>query len=326
MAFLNKTKLKRKAEAASVPAHPLLKKRELSSDEKTAYLQGCVLATLVDDGTVSDKERDSVRLIGLSLGLQDDEIDEAFSHVEGMKADQDKERLVDEIVSLLKEDPLRESFIGDFERVAMSGGSMQGDAAEIFDLIGARMYKDGEWQRNRAKERANVAAAKSLKALEEDLVHLVERRMTWPAAYDKDSIFALMGRRGIKEHQVIKLLELLLPHARQAYAEVCKNLGRMDHYVSYDRHYLSLKEDKNVLRFLNYVKCMNDCAFLDPDYSIIVGCSGEETLRRDFDYYWVSLEEVNYSHRRSGAAQEARKELRKLYKSLLDEFENMANF
>ena len=207
MAFLNKSKLKRKAEAASVPEHPLLKKRELSSDEKTAYLQGCVLATLVDDGTVSDKERDSVRLIGLSLGLQDDEIDEALSHVEGMKADQDKERLVDEIVSLLKEDPLRESFIGDFERVAMSGGSMQGDAAEIFDLIGARMYKDVEWQKNRAKERANVAAAKSLKALEEDLVHLVEQGMAWPATYDKDSIFALMGRRGIKEHQVIKLLK-----------------------------------------------------------------------------------------------------------------------
>ena len=291
MAFLDKTKLKRKAEAASVPAHPLLKKRELSSDEKTAYLQGCVLATLVDDGTVS----------------------RAGCHGTGAFLDVEPAVCHGHIAHRRPFDDAEESLVHQISAVHEETADGMAPAVE-----GA--------QRNRAKERANAAAAKSLKALEEDLVHLVERRMTWPAAYDKDSIFALMGRRGIKEHQVIKLLELLLPHARQAYEEVCKNLGRMDHYVSYDRHYLSLKEDKNVLRFLNYIKCMNDCAFLDPNYSIIVGCSGEETLRRNFDYYWVSLEEVNYSHRRSGAAQEARKELRKLYKSLLDEFENMANF
>ena len=221
---------------------------------------------------------------------------------------------------------MRGAFLNDFKSVAQACGNMQGDAAEIYDLIGARMYADEDWQANRAKDKANAAATRALKALEDDLVHTVEQKMTWPATYDKASIFALMKKRGVKEHQVSRLLELLLPHARQAYEDVCKRLSQMDYYVNYDRHYLSLTEDKSALRFLNYVKCMNDCAFLDPNYSIIGYCSGRETLRMDFDYFWVSLERVNYSHRRADAAQEARKELRKLYKSLLDEFENMSRF
>lgn len=310
MAFLNKNNLKNKAETVSVPEHHLLKKCILSDYERVAYLQGCVLASLVDDGKVSEKERCKVRRIGLSLRFRDDEIDEAFENVERLKTDLDKERLVDEIVSLLKKEPLRKSFIRDFENVARSDGTMQSEVAEILDLIGARMYEDEAWQANKSK-----------KSLANDLFNMVEQDMTWPVTYDKSSIFELMKERGINEHQVITLLELLLPKAKDAFAEVRKNLGKMDHYVNRDRHYLALCENKSALRFLNYVKCMSDCTANNQDWALI-----RDDFKREFDFYWVSLDEVNYSHRRADAAQEARKALLKIYKSLLDEFENMSKF
>ena len=115
MAFLDKTKLKKKAEAVSIAEHPLLQKRNLSDAEKTAYLQGCVLATLVDDAQVSEEERNRVRAIALSLRFSECEIDEAFSIVSGLATENEKQRLVDEIVSLLKEEPTRDYFIKDFD-------------------------------------------------------------------------------------------------------------------------------------------------------------------------------------------------------------------
>ena len=69
MAFLDKTKLKKKAEAVSIAEHPLLKKRNLSDAEKTAYLQGCVLATLVDDAQVSEEERNRIGQAAIDTAL-----------------------------------------------------------------------------------------------------------------------------------------------------------------------------------------------------------------------------------------------------------------
>ena len=339
MAFLDKTKLKKKAEAVSIAEHPLLKKRNLSDAEKTAYLQGCVLATLVDDAQVSEEERNRVRAVGLSLRFSESEIDEAFSIVSGLATENEKQRLVDEIVSLLKEEPTRDYFIKDFESVIHAGGGMEGDAADIFDAIGARLYEDENWQANRARAKAREDADRLMKALEKALVETMEDDMIWPVTYDKESILALVRRHGVKEHQIGTLLSLLLPYARAAYDGVRKSIGQMDHYVNRDRHYLSMTENENALRFLNYVKCRNDCAALNPGYAVIrpdhvlveelldlARCSDGETMRETSEFYWVSLETVNYSHRRGGADQEARKGLLRLYKSILDEFENIATF
>lgn len=94
MAFLNVKKMKRMAQAASTPEHPLLAEAKLDDATRMAYVQGCALATLIDDEKVSDKERELVRQIGLSLRMQDAEIDECFETVCGLSSDDEKEEFV----------------------------------------------------------------------------------------------------------------------------------------------------------------------------------------------------------------------------------------
>ena len=343
MAFLNKEKLRDKTDADTVCEHPLMKKRQLSVAEKSAYLQGCVLAALVDDERMSKDERRRIRSIGLSLGFSDDEIEEEINVITGLTCDDDKISLVDEIVSSLKVDPIRGFFVDDFKSVVESGDSKNDDAVEIFDLIGARLYEDADWQKNKALAKAKADTDRSMRELERQLVETVESDMAWPAEYDRESIFSLMDQYGIKEHRVGVLLSLLLPHAKEAYDCVKKSIFRMGHTVNHDRHHLDLCEDINALKFMNYIKCMSDCASLNPCFAIlrpsafdnaiyprgiwrICGDDKEYTLLRESDGFFVSLECVNYSHRKSGASEAARKELLNLYKSLLDEFENMSRF
>ena len=127
---------------------------------------------------------------------------------------------------------------------------------------------------------------------------------------------------------------MLLPHAREAYDCVRRSILRMAHAVNHDRHRLDLCEDENALKFMNYIKCMSDCVALNPCYAIVQSSrssrwldDAEYTLLRKPDKsFFVSLECVDYSHRKSGASEAARKELLNLYKSLLDEFENISRF
>ena len=327
MAFIDKEKLRNKADAETASEHPLLKKRPMSAAERTAYLQGCVLAALVDDAQVSSEEHRLIRTIGLSLNFADNEIEDTFNIVAGLRSEDDKLSLVDDIVSLLKVEPMRGYFLDDFKRVIESGDVKNGDAMEIYDLIGARLYEDENWQNKRSLAKKKANEEKSLRTLDKELAQAVEEGMRWPEVYDRDKFIELTRCYGVKEHQVTKLLSLLLPHARKAYEGVRASIGQMECYVDHDRHYLNMLENEHAVKFLNYVKCMNDCAALNEDYAIIRGVDSDgETLKADFDFFWVSLEQINYSHRRNGAAQEARRELLNLYKSLLDEFENMSKF
>ena len=110
----------------------------------------------------------------------------------------------------------------------------------------------------------------------------------------------------------------------------------MDHVINHDRHRLDLCADENALKFMNYVQCMSDCTSVDPRFAILrssrsknwlYGDNEEYTLLREPEKsFFVSLECVDYSHRKRGASEAARKELLNLYKSLLDEIENMSRF
>ena len=338
MAFIDKEKLRNKAVAETVSEHPLLKKRPMSAAERTAYLQGCVLAALVDDAQVSSEEHRLIRTIGLSLNFADNEIEDTFNVVAGLRSEDDKLSLVDDIVSLLKVEPIRSYFVDDFKRVIESGDSKDGDAIEIFDLIGQRLYEDAAWQKNMSLAKAKIDADKEKRMMEKELVQTVENEMGWPADYDKNSIFDLMEQHGFKEHQVSLLLSLLLPYAQGAYEAVKKEINRMEYSVDHDRHRINLSKNDNALRFMNYIKCMSDCASYSPCHAIVRsgkslddfmwGDDDDYTLKtgRRNDPFFVSLECVDYSHRKRGAREEAIKELLRLYKSLLDEFENMSKF
>ncbi|MBQ2628219.1 MAG: hypothetical protein IJG13_00940, partial [Kiritimatiellae bacterium] len=140
MPFIKKDVLKKKVEAATAPEHPLLKEVSLDVATKTAYVQGCALATLLDDEKTSDSEHDMVRSIGLSLGLTDLEIEECFSSVSKLSNDYEKGQFIDEITSLLKKDVVNRFFMQDFERTVTINGKASDEVCEIVDYIGALIY------------------------------------------------------------------------------------------------------------------------------------------------------------------------------------------
>ena len=152
MPFIKKDVLKKKVEAATAPEHPLLKDVSLDVATKTAYVQGCALATLLDDEKTSDSEHDMVRSIGLSLGLTDIEIEECFSSVGELSNDDEKGHFVEEITSLLKKDVVNRFFMQDFERTVTINGKASDEVCEIVDYIGALIYNATDWRKKKALE------------------------------------------------------------------------------------------------------------------------------------------------------------------------------
>lgn len=164
MAFLNVKKVKRMAQAASTAAHPLLSETTLDGATRMAYVQGCTLATLIDDEKVSDKERELVRQIGLSLRMQDAEIDECFEIVCGLSGDDQKNQFVTEILDLLKPEPVGRYFIGDFEKILASNGEIAGDSLELLDSFGAMLFADDNWRQKKEAVEEEKRKAAQMKA------------------------------------------------------------------------------------------------------------------------------------------------------------------
>ena len=166
MAFLNVKKVKRMAQAASTAAHPLLSEATLDGATRMAYVEGCALATMIDDEKVSDKERELVRQIGLSLRMQDAEIDECFEIVCGLVGDDQKNQFVAGILDLLKPEPIGRYFIGDFEKILASNGEIAGDSLELLDSFGAMLFSDENWRQKKeaAEEERREAARMKVEA------------------------------------------------------------------------------------------------------------------------------------------------------------------
>jgi len=179
MAFLDKNKLKKKAAAAVVKEHPLLSEISLDDATKAAYVQGCVLACLVDDGVISAAESDCVYGVGRSLRMSESDIAECVETVSGLQNEEEKSQFVDELLSLLKPEPIGRYFMTDFESVMKVQGKINGDAAEILDYFGAIIFADEHWQEKRAQEKkrlqAAVAKAKADKEAAEKKAQEIER-------------------------------------------------------------------------------------------------------------------------------------------------------
>ena len=174
MAFIKKDVLKKKVEAATAPEHPLLKEVSLDVATKTAYVQGCALATLLDDEKTSDSEHDMVRSIGLSLGLTDLEIEECFSSVGELSNDDEKGQFIEEITSLLKKDVVNRFFMQDFERTVTINGKASDEVCEIVDYIGALIYNATDWRKKKALEDEQRRLENERRAAAEKRKHQLE--------------------------------------------------------------------------------------------------------------------------------------------------------
>ena len=152
MAFISKQALKKMVEVATAVEHPLLREINVDIATKTAYVQGCALATLIDDEKTSESERTVVRGIGLSLRLTEDEIEECFSVVSGLSSDEDKSQFIEEITTILQKGVVGRFFMEDFEKVAGTNGEPTGEVLELIDYVGALIYKDADWRSKKMAE------------------------------------------------------------------------------------------------------------------------------------------------------------------------------
>ena len=146
MAFLNKAALQRTAEVTQVADHPLLKNGDIPMNVKQAYVQGCVLATLMDDEKVSDDERTAVRKIGKSLHLDDGAIQECFEVILGLRSQDDKLACLNEVISAIGTGDARFYFTIDFEQLLCLNGVPNEDGYGILDYIGRALFGKEDWR------------------------------------------------------------------------------------------------------------------------------------------------------------------------------------
>lgn len=174
MAFISKKMIQKMTLERKVVPHPLLAEMEVSLGIKTAYVNGCVLATLMDDEKVSDEERFNVQRIGLSLGLSEEQIGECFSLVEGLKSDDDKSDFIDELKGVLAEPLVAKYFMADFEEVMKKNGKVPESSVEFLDFIGLQITGEEDWRKELKNAAKKESAAKKTALVSEEAVEQIQ--------------------------------------------------------------------------------------------------------------------------------------------------------
>ena len=157
--FLSKATMRKKAEAvagrvetANAPSdkgagqHPLLRETKIDAATKTAYLNGCVLASVLRTGKASRKSHGAVRRIGCSLQMTAEEIRESFAVVGELSGEREKSRFVDDMLDKLKRRPVRRYFMLDVERVLKADGNISDEVGEMVDYIGTVLFGAADWR------------------------------------------------------------------------------------------------------------------------------------------------------------------------------------
>lgn len=131
---------------AGAHPHPLLAQLKADTCLRTAYVEGCVLAALIEDGEISETKREKIIRIGLSFQLSEAEIEGCFNQVKELSEDKQKEEFVDELRGLLKLDPVRQYFIKDFMAVLKVDGAITDEANENLNCIGMMLFECENWR------------------------------------------------------------------------------------------------------------------------------------------------------------------------------------
>lgn len=146
MAFLNKSMLQRLSDEATIERHPMLEKGDVPLNVREAYFQGCVLATLLDDGEISAEEQRALMVLGKSLQLAEKEITESLSVVRALDSDESKESFVREVFGLLAGESYPKFFMKDFEKLMLIGGAMSAEKSEYLDFFGSSLCGRKDWR------------------------------------------------------------------------------------------------------------------------------------------------------------------------------------
>ena len=162
MAFIDENLMADKMDELSAKPHPMLSQAGLAASVKATYLQGCVLAALVDDAKVDRDERRKLRALGLSLGLLGSDIDDFIQTVQELKTSGEQNDFINELKRTVQGYPLVESFMADFQEILKKEGEIPESSRKFLDFIGAQLLGEPDWEqalKDRKAERKRKADA-----------------------------------------------------------------------------------------------------------------------------------------------------------------------
>ncbi len=153
MAFLSDEALKGRLRPAKGGSHPLLQMEGVTDSDTMLHFQGCVLATLVDDGEMSPAEKAKLDEIASALSLTREMYDDCLKLKDRLKTGEDKGDFCSELVGEIgARREWAELFMDDFESVVLAGGVVNADASAALANFGAELLGREEW---RARARHN---------------------------------------------------------------------------------------------------------------------------------------------------------------------------
>lgn len=146
MSFLKKDLLEKvRSKTVSVQEHPILKNGSVPLSVRNAYLQGCVFATLLDDGKVSDAEKAKLTEIARSLQLSEEDLSDGINAVTSC-GEADRVGMISEIIGQVQDGQYAFWFVMDFERLMAISGSISEDGKEVLGFICKKLFNRDDWR------------------------------------------------------------------------------------------------------------------------------------------------------------------------------------
>ncbi|MFA6929625.1 MAG: hypothetical protein WCT05_04810 [Lentisphaeria bacterium] len=195
MAFLNRKSLSKIADEANVKPHSLFEVCEPSVDVLMAYLQGCVLAVLINDENISESDHRKLNILGASLKLSQDDIDLCIKTVENLSSDQEKEEFVSECLALLKTNGVPHYFMHDFQ--SFLDFSSNSESTAYVDDFGSILFADRDWK---------SIDEKQFKALQEEKNAQKSEQETQLFLLDMNKQLASLESKEVLDYKDIELL------------------------------------------------------------------------------------------------------------------------
>ena len=295
MAFLNRMKMKKMAQVASVVPHPLLSETTLDSAVRTAYVEGCVLAALIDDAKVSDAENSIILEIGLSLQMPEGDIAECLEHVKALPDDDEKQAFVEEICGMLGQEPLMKHFIRDFEKVLKANGKISSEAQELFDYICTRLFRDSNWSQNKGggeDTKQIIAANHANENSQEQSVAQKECRAGKEAEHKKAKTFNVVLTK--QSGPFADFVNYVAGHL-DCDLEAASNSWNGGHGILFER--ISRKAAEDAVRRLEQIGChaeIQDCRDSASSVSSAVRDFVENPFGKEFNVWLVKRPEQSY--------------------------------
>lgn len=157
MGFLKESLLQKQSAIVAEDTHLLIKEGNVPLNIKQLYLQGCILAVLErEDGQIDASAKSAMMRLGSSLQMTNDDITDSLAMVQGLKAKEDQENFLKELVASLSSQLVWvKFFMKDVEKILkkkkklfnlLEVNSMSPEARNLLDYFGVELTGKSEWR------------------------------------------------------------------------------------------------------------------------------------------------------------------------------------